>query len=284
MCRRLRTAPASPGIPALGKDTRLTEITKADLRKLIEDKQDAGHHTGARLLFAALNPFFKWCVSRDLLAKSHLDCLTRPKPAKARDRILTDDEIKVFWQATSILPPFGSFYRLLLLTAQRREEVGAMRWSEIDTKVRTWTIPKERTKNGKTHIVHLSPQALEVLALVPTQATSEYVFTATLETAISGYTRAKARLDNLMGGIPAWRGHDLRRTAASGMAKLGFQPHVIERVLNHISGAQGGLVSVYQRHEYLEDRKRAIEAWGAYVEQLTSKKSSKRGNVVQFRA
>ena len=145
-----------------------------------------------------------------------------------------------------------------------------MQWSELDLRARTWTIPKERTKNGKEHLVHLSPQALTIINGLQQIEGCPFLFSTTYDTPISGYGKAKLKLDSMMPDVPAWRVHDLRRTAASGMAALGFQPHVVERVLNHISGAQGGLVGVYQRHEYLEERKRAIEAWGSYLSQLVS--------------
>jgi integrase len=256
-------------IPELGKDTPVTEITKSDLRALIEAKQDKNWHGAARYLFATLRPFFKWCAERDLISKSPLEDISPPKPLASRDRVLTDAEIVTFWKATESDPLFGPFYRLLLLTAQRREEVGGMQWQEVDRVTSTWTIPKQRTKNAKEHVVHLSPQALAVLDALPRQERG-YVFTTTGTTPISGYGKAKARLDGVMGELPEWRVHDLRRTAASGMAALGFQPHIIERVLNHVSGATGGLVGVYQRFEYLEERQRALEAWANHVKTLCS--------------
>jgi integrase len=204
-------------------------------------------------------------VSLDLITKSPLDGLPIPDAPESRDRILSDQEVKIFWQATDMHPVFGPFYRLHLLTAQRREEVGAMKWSELDLDAGAWTIPKERTKNGKQHLVHLSPQALAVIAQVQKIDGCPFLFSTTSGTPISGYARAKAKLDTLMADVPPWRVHDLRRTAASGMAKLGFQPHIVERVLNHVSGAQAGLIGVYQRYDYLEERKRAINAWGQYV-------------------
>jgi integrase len=272
-----------------GKDSPVASITKADIRQLIEAKQDK-HPAAARVLFAALRPLFRWCVERDVIAKSPLEDLKPPAPMESRDRVLSDAELKAFWSATSAPSLFNPFYRLLLLTAQRREEVGSVRWNELDLEAATWTIPKERTKNKKQHVVHLSPQAIAVineLAKAEHEPT-DYLFTTTQDTAISGYGKAKARLDELMqetlgSKLPSWRVHDLRRTAASGMAKLGFQPHIVERVINHISGAQGGLVSVYQRYEYVEERKRAIEAWGSYVDQLVSDQP-KADNVVPLRA
>jgi integrase len=150
-----------------------------------------------------------------------------------------------------------------------------MLWKEIDQDKQIWTVTKERTKNKKAHTIDLSPQPL---ALIPNerQLDCPFVFSTTGHSAPSGFSKAKARLDKEMAAIlgdafQPWRTHDLRRTAASGMAALGFLPHVIERVLNHVSGAQGGLVSVYQRHEYANERKQAILMWNARISELDAK-------------
>lgn len=263
---------ASGLVAPLGPGRTVESIKRTELRHLIEGKEES-YPGGARLLFAAMRPFFKFCVEREIIAASPMDGMPSPKIGPARDRILSDEEIKALWCATEKFELFGPYYRLLLLTAQRRDEVAGMLWGEIDLHERTWTIPKERTKNGKAHLVHLSPQAVTILQDLKRDASS-FVFTTTGSTAISGYSRAKAKLDRLIqkeieGELQPFRIHDLRRTAASGMAKLGFQPHIIERVLNHTSGAQGGLVGVYQRYEYQEERRRALQAWGQYLAQLT---------------
>lgn len=268
-------------IPHIGKDTTVASITKADMRAMIEAKEET-HPVAARTLFEALRPFFKWCVERDIIAMSPLQNLTPPPVPAARERVLTDDEIRSFWDATYKMGwPFCPVYRLLLLTAQRRDEVAGMRRSEIDLARGEWIIPGARTKNGKEHLVHLSPQAIAILQDIAT--TTDLVFTSTGTTAPSGFSRAKSNLDAFMLPSKPWRIHDLRRTAATGMAGLGFQPHVVERVLNHVSGAQGGLVGVYQRFEFVAERKKAIEAWGNYVDRLVSGKDSS-GNVVSLRA
>lgn len=269
-------------IPALGKSTPIAAISKSDVRKLIEAKE-ATHPDAARNWFAFLRPFFKWCVERDIIPVSPMENLVPPKVSEARDRILNEHEIKAFWLATCNMPyPFGPFYQLLLLTAQRREEVAGMGWTEVDLKKGEWIIPKERTKNGKEHLVHLSPEVVTTLKWLKAEHTNgPYVFSTNGKTPISGYSKAKAKLDTLCAAaaeewfpefLPQifqleWRVHDLRRTAASGMAALGFQPHIVERVLNHV---QGGIVSVYQRFEYADERKRAIEAWGSRVAALAS--------------
>lgn len=269
-------------VPTLGPKLPVAAISKASVRSLIEAKEET-HPGAARNMFAALRPFFKWCVERDLITSSPMDTLSSPDVIASRDRKLSETELRVFWQATEQMPyPFGPFYQLLLLTAQRREEVAAMRWAEVDLGKGEWIIPKERTKNGKEHLVHLSPQAVEIFKKVRADQDGGLVFTTTGETPISGYSNAKEKLDRLCARIAEesyaeflpqifqteWRVHDLRRTAASGMAELGFQPHIVERVLNHISGAQGGLVGVYQRFDYAEERKRALHVWAKHVEQM----------------
>ena len=265
--------------PLLGRRP-LIGITKADVSGIVDAKAKTSP-SSARQLFLRLRPLFSWSEQRGLIASSPFTGLRAPKTPKARDRVLTDEEIKAFWQAASTLGwPFENVFKLLLLTGQRREEVAGMRWSEIDLGKATWTIVRERAKNGKGHLMDLCPEAIRLLRPLAEEgaalvATDALVLSTTGVTPVSGFSKAKLRIDHrmkeLLGGkLRPWRTHDLRRTAASGMAALGFQPHIIERVLNHVSGAQGGLVGVYQRHEYREERKQALLAWGASVSRLLS--------------
>jgi integrase len=137
-----------------------------------------------------------------------------------------------------------------------------------------WTIPRERAKNDRAHEVHLSELAIEIIGSLPKIGSSEFVFTTTGRTPVSGYSRSKGTLDchmrKLAGEtvIEDWILHDLRRTAATGMARLNIAPHVVDRILNHVSGTIRGVAAVYNRHAYLEERKAALEAWGRYVEGL----------------
>jgi integrase len=186
----------------------------------------------------------------------------------------------------------------LLLTAQRRDEVARMEWPEIDLAKRTWNIPRHKVKNDRAHEVHLSAAAIEILESLP-RLGDGLVFTVTGTTAVSGFSRAKRRLDAAMVkarrraldlpendaelrkrlGMPAgkplpveipdWILHDLRRTAATGMARLNIPPHVVDKILNHVSGTIRGVAAVYNRFEYLDERRRALDAWGGYVEQST---------------
>ena len=271
-------------------------ITRGDIVALI-DKVQARSQASARVLFSDLRPIFAWALDRAAIEVNPIVGMKGPQPLEARDRVLSEAEIKAFWEAVSAEGwPFSSVFKVLLLTGQRREEVAGMRWREVDLDAGNWTIAKERCKNGKAHTVDLHPEAVAALdpfgdaaapRLMKATDTEDLVFSTTWRTPVSGFSKVKERIDARMQTIlgdkfQPWRTHDLRRTAASGMAALGFQPHVIERVLNHVSGAQGGLVGVYQRHEYRAERCRAIMAWDTHVMGLVSADKLP-SNVVQQR-
>lgn len=252
-------------LPRIGKETVIAHITKRELRQLVEAKALTAPGV-ARLLFATMRPFFKWCSQRELIQSSPMDGLEPPKNLPSRDRVLSDAEVIAIWNATLEPSVFHSFYRVLLLTGQRRDEVAGMTKRELDLGNGIWTIPGKRTKNGKEHTVHLSPLVVSILS----KCEGEFLFSTNGTSPIRGYSKAKRQLDARLDNVAPWRVHDLRRTAASGMARLGYLPHVIERVLNHVSGSTGGLVGVYQRYDYLEDRKQALLSWSSYLERLVA--------------
>ena len=271
-------------IPFLKPDTLVSNVSKKDIISLLDAKEIITR-SGARLHYAALSPFFRWCVEREIITQSPMMGLSQPKPCVSRDRVLTDEELLLVWKAASDLPyPWGPFYKLLILTLQRRDEVANLPWSELDTKRGEWIIPGARTKNGKEHLVHLSGWALDILGSMVSVGESGkvYVFTTAskvvnrkrVELPISGFSKAKllldAKISELNGGraISPWRVHDLRRTGATGMGALGVSPHVTERILNHISGATGGLVGIYQRFEYGVERRKALADWSNYISEL----------------
>jgi integrase len=162
--------------------------------------------------------------------------------------------------------------QLLLLTAQRRGEVAKMRWSQVDFVRRVWTIPSEVAKNGRAHEVPLSDMALKILGTLPRFVHADFVFTTTGHSPISGFGRMKRNLDTRM-GVTGWRLHDLRRTAASGMARLGTAPHVIEKVLNHVSGTISGVAAVYNRHGYEQEKREALRRWASHLARIASTRS-----------
>jgi integrase len=232
-----------------------------------------------RILFAALSSFFSWCQRHRKVVFNPCDGVFRPDAAPARDRVLGNDEIVALWRACDEMgEPFGALLKLLLLTGARLGEVAGMRRYELSKDFATWGLSGERTKNGRPHVVPLPPLARHILASVKQIASSEgLMFTTTGRTPVSGWSKLKARLDATM-NIPPWRLHDLRRTAATGMAEIGIAPHIVEAALNHVSGARAGVAGTYNRAAYAPEKRAALERWAAHVEGLISGNS----NIVPF--
>jgi integrase len=196
-----------------------------------------------------------------------------------RERTLTDRELSLVWQASDALGfPYRDVVRLLILTGQRRGEVSGLNWGEIDLTAGVWNLPPARVKNKESHIVPLSPCAVRLLRTVPrfarTRGQVDHVFGLTPPT---GFSDAKRALDEhvtqLNNGEPiqSWVFHDLRRTLVTGLAKLGIELHVIERIVNHTSGTFSGIVKVYQRHKFENEMRHALELWADHVTQIVSK-------------
>jgi integrase len=278
----------------------VAEITKADVLELVNDKaarrerkrQDLteGAAVQAGKMLTRLRTFFGWAIAHDLATVDPTAGIRRPAKEASRDRVLTDDEIRAFWAGCEVLgTPFGPLFRLMLLTAQREGEVAGLRWSELDHDDHIWTIPSTRTKNGKPHIVHLSTLALETIKAIPRISGQDLLFSGNGRTAVSGFSSAKARLDKtilelLRNGVPEsdsefvlepWVLHDLRRTATTGMARLNVPPHIADKILNHTAGAIRGVAATYNRFQYLDDRRMALERWGDFVETVVQKLSLK---------
>ena len=278
---------------------RLSAIKRADVHDLLDKIVDRGAPIVANRTLSALRRMCSWAVERGLVEASPCEKVRAPAAETSRDRVLTDDEIRAAWAAfEGVGWPFGPLAQLLLLTGQRLREVGEARWSEIDFAAKTWTIPKERAKNGIAHEVPLSEAALRILDALPRveagRRPAAFIFTANGRSAVSGFSRAKVAFDKAMLAAlrkaarePAkveapgpWTMHDLRRTAASGMAGLGIAPHVVEAVLNHKSGSIKGVAAVYNRYSYGAEKRAALEAWGRYLDGLVT--GAPAGNVVEF--
>src|SRR3954464_6691107 len=211
--------------------------------------------------------FFTWCVGRAIIDRSPCEGVKQPTREVPRDRVLSDDELsRVIKAARKIGGAYGGIVELLALTAQRREEVAEMTWDELHLEKRVWEIPGTRTKNGKPHIVHLSDPAIRVIEARP--RTGALVF-ATADRPSRNFVHAKPKLDK-RAGVSGWRLHDLRRTAISGMARLGVAPHVADKILNHTAGTISGVAAVYQRHEFMAEREHTLNIWARHVEELST--------------
>jgi integrase len=250
----------------------IRDITTTHVTDVLDELIEAGTPSQANHALAHIKTLFRWCIDRDMLAISPVDRVRKPAKKTSRARVLNEAELTKVWHAFEAEGyPFGFMGKLLVLTGQRRGEVTEMRWSQIDADRKTWTIPAELTKNSREHVLPLSEAALAVLKSVP-RLSKERVFPARNNdaNAISGFTRAKDRFDRLS-GVTDWTIHDIRRTVATGLAQLTVAPHVIERVLNHVSGTFAGVAGVYNRFQYQDEMRAALELWAQHLARPNTK-------------
>ncbi len=282
--------------PTLGH-RRIETVTRRDVLDLLDTIEAKTSGARANRVLANLRRLFAWAVERGIIEISPAANVKAPGQETARDRVLSDDELRAFLKACEGMgEPFGPLCRLLLLTAQRREEVAALPWAELDLAAAVWHLSASRTKNKRASDVPLADQTVTILGGLMRR--SSLVFPAqfsrdghTDPRPLSGFGRAKERLDKLMlaelrkadpeATLPAWTLHDLRRTAASGMARLGVAVHVVEKLLNHVSGTFSGVVGVYQRHDFMAEKQAAARAWANFLDSLTAEKAA---NVVRLEA
>jgi integrase len=247
---------------------RLSQIGRAEIHELLDNIVDRGSPITANRTLAWLRRLFSWAIERGLMEANPCSGIRAPAAETARDRVLSDEELKAVWQAAGALGhPYSTFVMLLILTGARRNEVAEMTWRELDFATKIWTLPKERSKNEREHTVPLSDPAVEILKAVPRIADSDLVFTLNGRNRITAFHLTKQRLDVLMpDGTPPWTFHDLRRSFASGCARLGVAVHVVEALLNHRSGAIKGVAAVYNRYNYDAEKRAAMATWGRHVE------------------
>jgi integrase len=257
---------------------RIGDITDTDIIDAL-DQISSHAPIAANRLHAVLSGLFGWAKGKRLVASNPCVGLDRAEEV-ARDRVLDDKELRKVWNAAGELGhPWTAIVRLLILTGQRRNEIADLRWSEIDLEERVLHLPKERTKNAKPHDVPLSALVLATIVGIPRLADADRVFTIRRKP-ITGFSRMKERLD-AASGVTDWTLHDIRRTVASGLQRLGVRLEVTEAVLNHRSGSMAGIVGVYQRHDYADEKRDALARWGDYVDALVS---GRKANVVTLRA
>jgi integrase len=255
------------------------EIGRRDVLDVIDAIVDRGAVVTARRVQAHLHRLFSWSVGRGIVQVNPLANLPKPGSETPRNRVLTDDELLEVWHAAETMGwPFGHAIRMLILTGARREEIGQLRWAEVaDGQI---SLSGKRTKSGKPHIIPLSAPARSIIEGSPQIAGSEFVFTVDGTKPITGWPRAKQRIDKLA-AIEPWRIHDLRRTTATGLQRLKVPLTVTEAVLGHTTGSRAGIVGVYQVHDYADEKRAALEAWGAHITALVE--GRKPGKVLPLR-
>ncbi len=254
----------------------IDSVTKRDVIALLDGIVDRGAPVMANRTLAMLRKLFNWSIERGVLEASPCDRVKRPGAEAARDRVLSDDELALVWRAAGSLPyPSGPFFRLLILSGQRRTEVSGMTWAELDPALALWVLPRARVKTDVEHALPVSTAMRDILRNLPRIASAPgYVFTINGQAALAGFCRIKHRLDaaittlNDGAPIPPWTPHDLRRSAATGMAKLGIGLPTVEKILNHRSGSFGGVAGIYMRHTFRDEMAAALETWGRHVQAL----------------
>lgn len=297
------------------RDRPVVDFQPTDLDAVVDEARRTGipgwqtrakgtSNARGRLLGTVLSGFFSWLSRPPYSVKPNpATDLYMPDAGKARERTLRDSEIRWVWTACDQIGTYGKLCQLLLLTGARRDEWAEATRSEVvndtvtvDGKKISGTflsLPSERTKNKRPHVVPLSPLALSIMDSVPVIAGKRgYIFTSNGRVPSKNWTLNKRRLDAAMLAaarkddpavtIPPWTLHDLRRTASTGMHKIGVAPHVVEAAINHISGSRGGVAGTYNRYQYLVERKAAFDRWCSHVESVVTGKAS--DNVVTLRA
>ena len=241
---------------------KITDIGKRDILDAIDRVADRGHKTSALRLYAHLHRMFQWCLGRGIVTANPVTALPKPGDETRRDRVLNDAELIAVWNAAEKIGyPFGQATQLLILTGARRQEIAALKWSEIeDGAIR---LSGARTKNGQPHLIPLSSFARSILDSNP--RTGDFVFSLTGKFPIRNWSRAKADLDDYACITEPYVLHDFRRTAATNLQKLKVPLEVTEAILGHVSGSRAGTVRIYQKHDYAPEKSAALEAWGAHV-------------------
>jgi integrase len=255
-------------------DKPITSITPQDIFTVIDESKRQGvpglearkagsSDARGRLMARILSKLFAWAMQHRKVQSNPCIGQYVPPPAASRDRVLSEQDLRKLWTACDqIGPPFGPVFQLLILTGQRLNECAGIRRSELDGS--TWTIPSSRTKNKRVHIVPLPRQAMAILASMP-DVGHDLFFTTTGTTAVSGWSVVKKRLDGLMQSSEPWRTHDLRRTMVTHNAERGVAPHLLELIINHVSGSRGGVAGIYNRSQLMNERRAILQAWADHI-------------------
>ena len=250
----------------------IEEIRKRDIIALVDAIADRGAPIVANRVLAHTKRLFKWAAGRDIIESDPAAHVEKASPEVSRDRVLSDDELVAVWRAAEgIEGPFGAGVRLLIMTGARREEIFSARWSELSKSGDALALPRERAKSNEQRVIWLSPRASDIVEGLP--RLGPFMLTTIGDRPFSNISKNKARLDELS-GVTGWRLHDIRRTVATSMQRLGVRLEVIEAVLGHVSGSRRGIVRTYQRHTFENEAREALAAWGAHVDALISGRAS----------
>jgi integrase len=243
----------------------LTDIDRRAVALVLAEIERARGPVARNRARSALSAFFGWTITEGLLDANPVEGTAKVNEGGSRERVLTPHELRQLWRTLGD-DRFADIVRLLLLTGQRRNEIGGLQSGEVDLAKGIIILPAHRTKNKRKHELPLSRQAFAILSRQPRRPS---LFSKT--EGFKNWDKGKARLDRRL-GIAPWRLHDLRRTAATGMAELGVQPHIIEAVLNNVSGHKAGVAGIYNRARYEGEMRAALQLWADHLDEITTTK------------
>jgi integrase len=256
-------------LPAIG-GTPIEELRKRDVIQLVDAIMDRGSGIMANRTLAIIKRMLTWAASRDIVDSNIAQFIEPPAAEIRRDRVLKDAElVDVYHAAEAMGGPYGAGVKLLLLTGARRDEIFGLREDELNLDAAAISLPASRTKNAEGRTIPLSPQAVAILEAMPRLA-GPFLLSASGERPWCDFPRSKRNLDKWLPSMKPWVLHDLRRSVATGLQKLGVKLEVIEAVLGHISGSRRGVVGIYQRHAFEPEARQALEAWGRHIDGLLS--------------
>lgn len=247
-------------LPSL-KNKRMREIKKTDLIECINRIVDRGSMTMANQAHRAISKVFNWSVEQGILDFSPYEGAKQPGKNITRDRVLTDDELQKIWRASDqVCQQYGTIIKLLILTGQRRNEVCNMRYSDLDFDQKLWSIPGTLTKSGKPQQVPLSKSVIQIIKKIP-KLHPEFIFPARgKKRSTTCSSKWKRTLDEIS-GVKEWKQHDLRRTVATGMQRLGVKREVTKSLLNHTENTVSDVTSIYTKYDYLKEKREALKSW-----------------------
>jgi integrase len=255
-------------LPVLG-DRGLAELRRRDLNEVANAIVDSGRPAAAHKVREIGKRITSWADNEELIERDPFEGGRNPVRREERARALSPPEIAALWQAWETMgAPMGAFMRFALVTGQRRSEIATIERAELDLEARLWSIPAEKAKNRRAHLVPLSRLAIDILEGVP-ELDDWFVFSTRPGTHISGFSKAKVRAASIS-GVTGWRLHDLRRTAATRLAELGVAHPVVSKLLNHSPRGVMGVTSIYNRYEYLDERREALERWAQRIRDIVS--------------
>jgi integrase len=261
------------------RDRPLDKIHASDLKALVAKVANNSGPVAASRVRAHLSSCWSWAIEKGFAAGNPVAELPGGDAAESRDRVLDHREIAAIWRAAGDADGYGSIIKLLFLTGCRRGEVGGMEWPELDLEAATWRVPAARMKNGRPHTVFLTPRAVAVLRRQPRRG--EHVFGR--RSGFQGWSQCKRRLD-ARSGVAGWTVHDIRRTVATELQRLGVRLEVAERILAHAAtaGSRAGVTGIYQRHSFDNEARDALHRWADRLLEIVGEKEP--GNVVALRA